>query len=349
VITVSWKKLSRVAFAGMIFMLLAIGSPKPGKAITPMVNCKDLAYSFSEDFVTQGPVPPDGNPIISDGDLIGANCSICARNADLLTDFDIDPTHDLGLDAVDIIDVDGNVVAFSTELDSSIPGIFTSGDLLVTKGTLLPGIVIIPNQALTHAFNQGAIRVDLGLDAVHFIGQPGDIIEFLFTASQNSRDEWLTPDPGLLMTLLNRYEIDIWFSTEGTYMAPIGAIGFLDGDAISARNGWVVAYNYDLLPSTVPAGIPLRGVDFGLDALTNNRLEDQKSIHFSTEILYQGETGFNDGDVLIFNNGIVFPAKDLVLCFEPHAEMLGLDALYLGGWQTNTTYLPVIISPLIPD
>lgn len=343
-INISWKKLSRMAFLGVILILFVIGSPKPGKAIVAMEPCKDLAYSFSEDFVTQGPEPPDGNPVISDGDLIGANCAICARNADLLADFDINPAHDLGLDAVDVIDGEGFVVAFSTELDSSNQGMFTSGDLLVTKGTLLAGFIIIPNQALTYAFNQGAIRVDLGLDAVHFIGESETILQFLDNASQYSRDDWLTPDPELLVNLLKEAGIDIWFSTEGT-AGPVTAPLFLDGDALSARDGLIVSPNKDLLPSTVPAGIPVRGVDFGLDALTNNRLEDLNSIHFSTEILFEGETGFNDGDVLKFNNGIVITAQDLARCFQPNAEMLGLDALYLGSLPINATYLPVIISP----
>ena len=39
-----------------------------------------------------------------------------------------------------------------------------------------------------------------------------------------------------------------------------------------------------------PAGIPERGVDFGLDAVTKG-----ESTEFSTEILYEGELSFTDG------------------------------------------------------
>ncbi|MFC1739669.1 hypothetical protein ACFL1G_11590 [Planctomycetota bacterium] len=49
-----------------------------------------------EDFETQGPLPPDGNPIILDGDFLGGTCIIYARNADILAAFRIG--EDLGLD-----------------------------------------------------------------------------------------------------------------------------------------------------------------------------------------------------------------------------------------------------------
>ena len=49
--------------------------------------CKMLYFSTEEDFVTQGPEPADGNPIISDGDLLGPGCVVFARNHKLLTAF----------------------------------------------------------------------------------------------------------------------------------------------------------------------------------------------------------------------------------------------------------------------
>jgi hypothetical protein len=255
----------------------------------------------------------------------------------LLTPFDIDVNIDLGLDAVDVIDADGFLVAFSTELDSpnNAPAVvqFKAGDLLTTSG------VVIPNQALTYAWGQGAIQHDLGLDAVQFMGEPNNIIAFLGAAADYDRDDWLrTPD--LLVSLLGEYGIDIWFSTEGTARI-VGGPQFLDGDALSALIG-MIAPNKDLLPTTVPAGIPDRGVDFGLDALTNARTGDETFIHFSTEILYEGEFSFTDGDLLEFNNNIIAATnEDLVGCFEPKAMMLGLDALYLGNIQTDLIYLPV--------
>jgi hypothetical protein len=321
-------------------MVLSLGSPLAGKATVVMEPCKDLAYSTSEDFITRGPVPPDGNSAISDGDLLGANCGICARNADLLTVFDLNANHDLGLDAVDVIDVDGFLVAFSTELDSPNQGQFKAGDLLTTSG------VVIPNQALTYGFNQGEIQVDLGLDGVHFVGAVENIQAFLSDASGFSRADWLDPLDRLAGMLIER-EIDIWFSTEGT-PGPVTRPLFLDGDVLSvllAFSGNIVAPNSGLLPTTVPAGIPDRGVDFGLDALTSIRTIGNAFIHFSTEILYANKVNFTDGDVLLFDNGLVYTNASLVGCFEPNANMLGLDALYLGNIPTNSIYLPLLSGP----
>ena len=39
-------------------------------------NCGGMVFSTEEDFVTQGPEPADGNPIISDGDLLGEGCVV---------------------------------------------------------------------------------------------------------------------------------------------------------------------------------------------------------------------------------------------------------------------------------
>jgi len=287
-------------------------------------NCGGMVFSTEEDFVTQGPEPADGNPIISDGDLLGEGCVVCARNADLLQAFTVPVvTHvvsnvavDLGLDAVDIIDVDRYLVAFSTELDSPNTGQFTAGDLLLTNGA------VIPNAALLYGFDVHG--VDLGLDAVHFVGESSRIIQFLDYVKSAGREYWLRE--GALQASLRQYGLDIWFSTEGTGPYPTQP-AFLDGDLLSARDGTIVARNSLLLPSGVPAGIPNRGVDFGLDAVTSDRAGNRKLIQFSTEILYEGELSFTDGDVLIVGNGVVHTNEELIKCFEPKADFVGLDAL----------------------
>ena len=83
--------------AGLALALIALLplTPVQGQQFTLPPECERLAYSTEEDFVTQGPLPLDGNPIISDGDLLsttglnlpGDECVVCARNADLLSAF----------------------------------------------------------------------------------------------------------------------------------------------------------------------------------------------------------------------------------------------------------------------
>jgi len=288
-------------------------------------ECEGLAMSTEIPFVTQGPEPPDGNPIISGGDLLGivdgesgSTCVVCARNSDLLEFFDV--SVDVGLDAADVIDVGSYIVAFSTELDSPNAGQFTSGDLLVTTGA------IIPNLALTYMFDVGH---DVGLDAVHFVGEIPDIVAFLVYASQIPPAGWLDPATRL-STELSQFEIDIWFSTEEA-SAPTGTPAFLDGDLLSARTGLIVAENEDLFPLAVPAGIPVRGVDFGLDAVCGSQVGVTLPIMFSPEILYPGTPRFGDGDALVTGDFDVFADNArLFSCFEPLSEKLGLDALSGG-------------------
>ena len=312
------RKLITRMVAGLLLTLIILVPLGPAIGQVPSLPeaCRELAFSTEEDFVTQGPEPPDGNPIISDGDLLGPNCVVCARNLDLVGDFDV--TVDLGLDAVDIVDVEGYLVAFSTELDSPNVGQFTAGDMLVTNG------LIIPNVALTHLFGMG---YDIGLDGLQFIGDTDSVIAFLDAAGKLPQDDWST-NPGNLAEMLNQYGIDLWFSIEGTWTPPTGASSLLDGDLLSAGSGTIVAGNGDLLPASVPAGIPLRGVDFGLDAVSGSREGDKEQVVFSTEILYEGRVSFTDGDVLQYDNGVVIANEDLVQCFEPVALFLGLDALH---------------------
>jgi hypothetical protein len=169
----------------VVLALVALPSPVASQVGTDALkNCRDFAFSTEEDFVTTGPEPPDGNPIISDGDLLGVtrdatgapSCTVCARNADLLGQG-FDARADLGLDAVDVIDVDNYIVAFSTELDSpsADPVGFTAGDLLVTDdtGALYSNAIVILNTALTGQF---AVTYDIGLDAVHLVGDSQEIL-----------------------------------------------------------------------------------------------------------------------------------------------------------------------------
>jgi len=335
-------KLITRAAAGLLLALIALMplAPASGQTIQLPLVCQRFAFSTEEDFVTYGLEPPDGIPIISDGDLLSVGpdasgavrCLICARNADLVAQtFDV--RFDLGLDAADVIDAEAFLVAFSTELNSPNLGQFTAGDLLITNGA------IVPNQALTAKWQVG---YDLGLDAVHLVGDQDNIRAFVDDAAQVSRDKWLA-NPGLLGEYLSRHGVDIWFSTEGT-LGPVDQPTFLDGDLLSALTGTIVAGNDVLLSPGVPAGIPVRGVDFGLDAVTADRAGTRASVRYSTEILHNGQVSFNDGDVLLIGNGVVTLHQDLIKCFEPRARFVGLDALHapvpvLPGVHT---YLPIV-------
>ena len=323
------KLVTRVAVGTLLILIALVPlGPVSGRPLSLPSACEELAFSTEEEFLSQSYEPPDANPVLSDGDLLTVGvddsgavvCMLCARNAELLEVFEV--LYDLGLDAADVISAELSLVAFSTELDSP-PGasyLFTAGDLLATNGT------IIPNQALTHRFQ---IRYDIGLDSLHFVGDPDAILAFLDAAAQYKREDWLNPaDPDLLGRLLEEFGVDIWFSTEGTLDSPL-ALVFLDGDLLSARDAVIVAKNADLLDPSVPAGLPSDGVDFGLDAATSTREAYREQIHFSTEILYEGEVSFTDGDVLKYGNGVVLTNLDLIGCFKPQADFLGLDALHM--------------------
>jgi hypothetical protein len=302
----------------LLVCTLALSLPPPraslAQAPTALSACQECAFSTEEDFLSRGPTPPDGNPIISDGDLLSCTGVVCARGADLVQQFDV--TQDLGLDAVDILDVERGWVAFSTELDSP-HGNFTEGDLLFTFGTA------IPNQALLLLFQ---VAGDRGLDAVHFVGDMEAILKFVDAARSISRDDWLR-NPGRLVEELERYGIDIWFSIEGTEMSA-ATVPILDGDLLSAAKGTVVASNDQLYAASVPAGIPNRGVDYGLDAVAAARGASLTSIRLSSEILYRGDPGFTDGDVLRYAGGIYASADSLTKPFEPLVDVLGTDAYY---------------------
>lgn len=288
--------------------------------------CAEFAFSTEEEFVTRGPVPADGNPIISDGDLLSKSGVVCLRNRQLLTKWDLQ--QDLGLDAADVLDLETELVAFSTELDDP-QGRFKSGDLLMTNGA------VIPNKALLKLFQVGH---DMGLDAVHFVGPPESILEFATKAATKDREEWL--DSGILFELLSETAVDIWISTEATERVAATA-PILDGDLLAVQAGTHVLRHDQFLPMSIPAGIPNRGVDFGVDAFTASRGTKRDLGRFSTEILFRGEPTFTDGDGLrVATAAVEFTNTDLVTPFEPMARFLGLDALYMqiddeGGNGTN--------------
>src|SRR5262249_42609460 len=128
--------------------------------------CVQGAFSTVEDFMMLKGEAYDGSPYVSDGDVLSPTGQVCARNAELLAHFDV--RQDLGLDGLDILSFDPPLVAFSTELDSPF-GTFTSGDLLLTNGG------IIPNSALVAPFG---INYNIELDDLKFMGNIKNILDF---------------------------------------------------------------------------------------------------------------------------------------------------------------------------
>jgi hypothetical protein len=150
------------------------------------------------------------------------------------------------------------------------------------------------------------------LDAVHLKGEREDVIRFLDRVREEGREFWME-NPKVLMELLREFGVDIWFSTEGTAPIP-NALWFLDGDLLSAGTGTIVLSNFDALPLSVPAGIPDRGVDFGMDAasILSDPIEQIELLLYSTEI--NGLLpGFTDGDALLEGDGVVFHKGDISL------------------------------------
>ena len=158
------KQLYMLLVAALVLVSIAI--PMPAAAQTPnsfpLNDCIKGAFSTEEDFMMMEGEPYDGDPYISDGDVLSFDGQVCARNRDLLAAFNPAGAYsaDLGLDALDILDIEQRLVAFSTEIDDP-KGSFSAGDLLFTTGA------VIPNIALVGAFG---IDYDIGLDAVQFIG-----------------------------------------------------------------------------------------------------------------------------------------------------------------------------------
>lgn len=288
-------------------------------------DCVGTVFSTEEDFVSPIGKAADGSPIVSDGDLLALNptlggVTLCARNRDLLRPgVLVEVEQDLGLDAVDAILPQEGVIAFSTELDERF-GLFGHGDILFPNGT------VIPNAVLTHRFQ---LPTNVGLDAIHFVGREAAILEAISLARELGREK-LMADPETYLGRLKELRVDIWFSIEGTSPSP-QAPQFLDGDLLSALNGTKVAGNGTLLQAPIPGGLPKRGVDFGLDAVTADRRGNRESIQFSTELLYRGgKLGFTDGDILAIGGAINLPHETLIRTLEARADFLGLDALSLA-------------------
>lgn len=275
----------------------------------------DLYFSTEEDFVSA-----DSSgvlKVISDGDLLSWQGVVFMKNQELLKRFE--EKNDLGLDAVDVVYGEKRLVVFSTELDST-HGFFTAGDLLATNGAR------ISNMALLFRWQFQTQPADLGLDAVQFRGEQEAIIKFLeYVASKGWN--YYDDEPERLAKDLAEYTIDIWFSTEGT--APFNDVPmFLDGDLLSVLHGTVVIHNSNLLPLSVPAGIPKRGVDFGLDAVMCPRF-GKEPVYFSTEILFNNDQfPFTDGDLLLGGAmGIIIQNFRFIEKFKPRVDFLGLDAV----------------------
>lgn len=274
----------------------------------------ELYFSTEEDFVSTS---PDGiTRVISDGDLLTLSGSVYMTNADLLLST-FDEPNDLGLDAVDVILSEKKLVAFSTELDSTF-GVFDAGDLLFTSGA------VIHNEALLFKFGLPK-GLNLGLDAVKLIGDKDLILQFI-NFIQTQPIDYFATKPAALADLLTEFQVDIWFSTEGT--SPLlRESGFLDGDILSARDGIIVAGQDILMEPAVPGGIPFRGVDYGLDALMTPRQGVRDYIFFSTEILNY-EPFFTDGDLLTISTpGVLVPNPSFIYYFFPRTSFLGLDAV----------------------
>ena len=303
-----------ILIASAMLMTAAFPATAQDAQFKNLKACEGGAFSTEEDFMMTRGEPFDGNPYISDGDLLSPAGDVCARNAELLRRFDV--KEDLGLDGVDILSMDG-LIAFSTELDSPF-GTFGAGDVLFTTGAS------IPNGALVAAFG---IRHDVGLDELKFIGKDGDIRKFIDVVQQTPRDNW---SGGRLQAALKKFNLDLWFSIEGTVWNPRRPI--LDGDVLSVF-GSIVATNHDLLTPGAPAGLPADGVDFGNDAFAVAReaiagASVLSAIFFSTEINYDGKVNFTDGDVLRQGGSVVITNSSLVAAFNPAAKFLGLDALW---------------------
>lgn len=320
-------------------MVLAVAAPLHAQdfPLSELANCRGGAFSTEEDFMMQENEPYDGNPYISDGDVLSPSGDLCARNAELLRIFQV--SDDLGLDALHImLNLQGeneHVVAFSTELDDP-NGNFTAGDLLFTNGG------VIPNRVLMRPFG---VAYDIGLDAVHLLGERAGLERLVIFVRERGRD--LTPDE--LRDFLNQVRVDILFSVEGSDQNVENVPQLLDGDVLSFALGAIVAPNRDLLPYA-PAGIPDNGVDFGLDALVyrGNQLIDEGAVEralFSTEILRQGEVSFTDGDVLN-TGGVVINNGELIHRFTPNTRFLGLDALWL---ETSDDERPTSLDRMCGD
>ncbi|MEZ4352378.1 MAG: hypothetical protein R3F16_01775 [Myxococcota bacterium] len=318
--------VSRTVLVLMVSIFLVSGGRARAQvgatSLQACVQAEALFFSTESGFLSLGPIPPDGSPLVSEGDLLGRSvlgCHICARNADLLAAFSI--SEDLGLDAVDVVaDATTRVVVFSTEVDGPSLGTdVRAGDLLASNGA------IIPNEVLLDAFSPTG---DMGLDAVHGVGEPSDLLAFWADAAGLTRTEW-TQQPGQLVDLLVLHDVDLWISTE-VAAGPVTGPLWLAGDLLSVRSGLVLQRQHELLPEAVPAGLPVGGVDFGLDAVTADRSGQISTLAFSVERGSVEPIAFGESDVLGLQLGWKGRGEGLARCFEPKFLPLGLDALAIA-------------------
>lgn len=292
-------------------------------AAVTSVSAKDkLFVSWEEDFVRNNATGLPSSHV-TDGDLIDwAAGSIYMTNAQLLSAFPFINLgrQDLGLDAADVINEDKKLVVFSTEEGR---GPLTGGDLLCTNGGVIknagllakfPGIVS-PN-----------ITQPMGLDAVQMIGKNEAIQSFLEYVKGLPLN-YYELNPLQLSQDLTQWGIDIWFSTEinASLIAPQTPL-FLDGDVLSAKSGTIVVPQSGLFSLAYAAGIPNRGMDFGLDGLIAPRTGDKAKIYFSTEVLNVSPL-FTDGDLLSLGGTIAVNYSTLASPSAPPVRFLGLDAV----------------------
>ncbi len=324
-----WTSWGRRTFVLTFASCLLFQSEQADAQVVNLAKCEGLWFSTSEDFLARNRdrdvtgAPSTSTTIISDGDLlsyqVGSGSILCARNEELLRPFDI-REYDHGLDALDKVVIDEGVVlaAFSTELDSINTGQFTAGDLLFTTGTIVPNAALLARFNLPPSFN-------LGLDAVHIEGAPRELRDMLSKLASTNPQE-LLENPEILAKILEGTNTDILFSTEGTPPSVQKPL-FLDGDLLSAKNGTVVRSNADLLPA-LPAGLPSRGVDYGLDAYTPglDPIELVPIELFSTEVNLRKNT-LSDGDAITVGPGVYLTNIALLGSFNPRDADMGLDAL----------------------
>ncbi|MEZ4675482.1 MAG: hypothetical protein R2932_14715 [Caldilineaceae bacterium] len=197
----------------------------------------------------------DGNPYISDGDVLGFSGVVCARNK----------IYYPPLPWAAIYPIWGWMRWRSSIFPATL--LPSPPSSMIRRASLRAAIcsLRLAWRSPTWPSSTPLASTTIGLDGVQFIGERERIIKFVNGLANVPRDAFLEA-PERLRRLLEELDIDIWFSTEGTY-GDARDPKILDGDLLSVRTATIIANNGDLLPATVPAGLPNRGVDFGLDAV----------------------------------------------------------------------------------
>ena len=176
----SVQKFVRLLIGVGILMAFVLPASAQDFPLQFLSNCQGGAFSTEEDFMMQRGEPYDGNPYISDGDVLSPTGQLCARNRELLARFDV--REDLGLDALhlmpNLLGENEHVVAFSTELDDP-NGNFTAGDLLFTTGAILR------NEVLVKPFG---IPNNVGLDGVDIVGSDDAVRRLVIFIGQSQGD-----------------------------------------------------------------------------------------------------------------------------------------------------------------